>query len=1007
MRKTFCKEIFILFLASISFFGLSAQVSYLATYHPQAGNPGNLNTESDQSDSDWETILEAGISQNQWSSSLSIPFSFKYYGRSVEDLKVSGNGLLSFLSNPTLPQGDNVSLPSASLPDSTIAVFWEKFTSQAPTGSNDVVQTKVFGTAPNRQFWVRWTSYEWGNSNFQFVAAVLSEGSHDIYLVDMYGNQFGDPVSTTVGLQGSSSFAVSYGEANTALNGISPSHLDNSYYKFETYDIEPYDMNVKELLSPKTEGCGRNNEIVSVRFSNVGLLTATGIQAKYSIDGGPFTTAESIPQNLEPGQEYDFTFEQRADISETGSHTLTVVVEVAGDGNSANDSLEALLHSSLSISSFPYQENFEQGDGGWSIGGENPSWELAYPNATVMQGAASGVKAWVTNPDGVYNNLEKSYVSSPCFDLSNAHPDMHIAMKVWWETEYSWDGAVLQATYDGGENWINVGGMNSNPHWFNDNTIGALPGNSPIGWTGTSAGGTGSGGWVPVQHPLGPQLIGKNQVRFRIAFASDNAGFNEGFAFDDVMLDVPPQVDLGADRFFCEGEKLEVSFEDNILWSNGSDENEILLSNTSGSAIIDSMLIVNITGANGLIGRDTIFVSMMPQMQFAFVNQEDIDCANEASGFIGLEIGGGASPLSYEWSNGSQESFVGGLEAGEYEVEITDLNGCKIDSSFTIESLNPELGLEYSTSHAACDGTPIGSINLNAFGGVGGYSYSWNIGGEGSMRENLEAGSYIVTTQDQLGCSREDTILVEQAGDLSVSVAQLQKPACSEDVNGFISLDIEGGSGTYNIFWDHGDTTQNIDQLGPGLYTGYVLDTDGCNKLLPEILLEAETADPEADFDYSISGSTIGFTELSEHATSYLWDFGDGTAKSSEANPAHFYMNNGTYTITLIVSNTCSSDTITKEVSMQTVGLDEEFAENIEVYPNPFENKIQIDFDEPSIEAFEIQVLNLQGKVLEQLAGQRGSHQLEVDFGSDLPAGMYFLRLVGSKGQSLFRIIKQ
>lgn len=347
------------------------------------------------------------------------------------------------------------------------------------------------------------------------------------------------------------------------------------------------------------------------------------------------------------------------------------------------------------------------------------------------------------------------------------------------------------------------------------------------------------------------------------------------------------------------------------------------------------------------------------------------------------------------------------MEAGGYEVEITDLNGCKIDSSFTITSLNPELGIEYTTGHAACDGTPIGSISLNAFGGVGGYSYTWNTGGEGSMRENLEAGSYIVTTQDQLGCSRMDTILVEQAGDLSVSVAQFQNPACSEDVNGSISLNIEGGSGTYDIFWDHGDTTQSIDELGPGLYSGYVLDTEGCNKLLPEIILEAEIADVEADFEFTISGSTIGFTDLSEHVTSYLWDFGDGTAKSTEANPAHFYLNNGTYTITLIASNACGSDTITKEISMQTVGLDEEFAENIEVYPNPFENKIQIDFDEPSIEDFEIHILNLQGKVLEQLSGQRGSHKVEVEFGSDLPAGMYFLRLVGSKGQSLFRIVKQ
>lgn len=1008
MRKTFCSTLLFLLFGSLGLQHLNAQVSYIASYHAQAGNPGNFNLESDQNENGWTTIMSAGLPQNQWSQQVTIPFFFAYYGRTVDKFRVSGNGLLSFLSNPQIPQGDNVKLPSGQLPDSTISCFWERFTTSAPTGSNDIVQTKIFGTAPYRQMWIRWTSFEWGSSNFQFVATVLQESTHDIYLVDMYGNQFGTPVTTSVGLQADAGFAVSYGDASTALNGISPSHLDNSYYEFNTYDIEPYDVDVVEILSPSSEGCGASDEQIQVRISNVGLLTASGIQASFSVDGAPFGTAETIPQSLASGEELDFTFAQRADFSTTGNHTLTVLLQLENDGNSNNNYQTKDVNSTLSVSSFPYVENFENGAGGWAAGGDNASWQLAYPNALLMQGAASGVKAWVTNPNGNYNNLENSYVSSPCFDLSSAHPDMHISMKVWWETEFSWDGAVLQATRNGGETWANVGGLDSSPGWYNDNTIGALPGDLPIGWTGTSAEGKGSGGWVMVQHPLGSELIGQPQVRFRIAFASDNAGFYEGFAFDDVLLAVPPQVDLGANRFFCEGDSLSIDLEQtNILWSNGSTSPYVQLFNPGSSPLIDSLVVATVTDANGLIGRDSIYISMTAAMQFTSATVEDIACAGETSGSISIGVNGGSNPLSYEWSHGPQATSLLELDTGNYTVFVQDLNGCQIDSTFRVQSNNSALNLAYTTSHAACDGSPIGSISLNASGGVGGYDYSWETGGEGSLRENLEAGNYIITTTDQLGCNRKDTIIVEQSGDLTINIDSTQNPSCIDAQDGIIQVNIEGGSGTYDIFWDHGATSQNIDLLSVGTYTGYVLDTDGCNKLLPEIQLEAENEAPVANFSFTISGSTIGFTDSSQHASRYSWDFGDGTATSREANPAHFYLNNNNYWVQLIVSNVCGSDTVRKFISLETVGLDKGFAAGVKISPNPFTDNILIQFESPSSEAYTLEVLNLQGQSIYKETGNKAELKHFLTLPNDMAKGIYLLRLSGRERQSVVRILKQ
>ena len=53
---------------------------------------------------------------------------------------------------------------------------------------------------------------------------------------------------------------------------------------------------------------------------------------------------------------------------------------------------------------------------------------------------------------------------------------------------------------------------------------------------------------------------------------------------------------------------------------------------------------------------------------------------------------------------------------------------------------------------------------------------------------------------------------------------------------------------------------------------------------------------------------TVSFTDLSEnYPTSWNWDFGDGTANSTEQNPVHTYTSVGTYNVTLNVTNRAGS----------------------------------------------------------------------------------------------------
>lgn len=70
-----------------------------------------------------------------------------------------------------------------------------------------------------------------------------------------------------------------------------------------------------------------------------------------------------------------------------------------------------------------------------------------------------------------------------------------------------------------------------------------------------------------------------------------------------------------------------------------------------------------------------------------------------------------------------------------------------------------------------------------------------------------------------------------------------------------------------------------------------------------------------------IPDETIDFTNTSENASSYLWDFGDGNT-STEENPKHAYSSSGIFTVTLTVTGKGGKDSFkqTVEVSMTITG---------------------------------------------------------------------------------------
>lgn len=110
---------------------------------------------------------------------------------------------------------------------------------------------------------------------------------------------------------------------------------------------------------------------------------------------------------------------------------------------------------------------------------------------------------------------------------------------------------------------------------------------------------------------------------------------------------------------------------------------------------------------------------------------------------------------------------------------------------------------------------------------------------------------------------------------------------------------------------------------------------------------------PDADFSYSDNNGGVAFTNNSQKADSYLWDFADGTTDTA-ANPTHVFPAQGTYNVKLIAFRHCVPDTVVKAITVNSgVGLSETVGNSIELFPNPTANYLRISGLE-NVESIEI-----------------------------------------------------
>jgi hypothetical protein len=129
-------------------------------------------------------------------------------------------------------------------------------------------------------------------------------------------------------------------------------------------------------------------------------------------------------------------------------------------------------------------------------------------------------------------------------------------------------------------------------------------------------------------------------------------------------------------------------------------------------------------------------------------------------------------------------------------------------------------------SSISCNGGNDGYVEVSAIGGTSPYSYLWSNGQVGRMATSLTAGTYSVTITDNAGGTYATSAMVSEPDTMDISATQLGADHGLDD--GFIFINVDGGTPSYVYLWSNGETSKNVEDLSFGIYTVTVTDNNGC-----------------------------------------------------------------------------------------------------------------------------------------------------------------------------------
>lgn len=260
-------------------------------------------------------------------------------------------------------------------------------------------------------------------------------------------------------------------------------------------------------------------------------------------------------------------------------------------------------------------------------------------------------------------------------------------------------------------------------------------------------------------------------------------------------------------------------------WSNGS-------SSEDPNGLSVGTYSVTISDANGCSSTSISAIIGEPATPLtSTIIGVDAKCFGENSGGVDLSPSGGTSPYTFNWNNGATSEDLNNVTSGNYNVTITDNNGCTATNNVTI---NQPTAIQSSLTKVdvLCFGGSDGDINLSVSGGTPSYSYHWAnassiLVGTTEDLTNYPSSTYFVTITDANGCEHIDNIALNEPPLLTTFLVPTHIK-CFGDNTGAVQNNVTGGTIPYSYNWNNGANSQHLTNQPAGNYSVTITDAHGC-----------------------------------------------------------------------------------------------------------------------------------------------------------------------------------
>jgi hypothetical protein len=733
-------------------------------------------------------------------------------------------------------------------------------------------------------------------------------------------------------------------------------------YSFMT--LWAIDVGVIAVLTPQSQ-CGLTAmDTIEVILQNFGGTPQSLVPFNFSVNDVPGGVNQPLDGYFTGvlGTDSIFTipFETTFDFSQPGEYVIKAWTDLAGDSDSSNDTTTIVIVNIPIVDEYPYFTNFEDWNGGWSVADYslNSSWQFGQPAGIMINSAASGEYAWVTNLEGNYNNGELSYLISPCFDFSSLTEDPRISFSLYFDSEACCDEGWVESSIDGGETWTKVGAAGTGFNWYNDVSN---------NWWDGAAGFT---GWVTAFNTLAG-TAGEDDVRIRFVFSTDFSVVREGMGIDDIFISPPLADDLAAlavnhtSLLECGDEFDQVTMTITNLGTAPQTEFDVAYQINGGVPVIENVGALTIQpGQQGFYTFVTPFDSSDPD-EYEILGwtslSNELFPANDTARFefatarsipFAEDFEGGVLPIGWTTDDG----FVNNGHSNTSFV-ISD-NIWSFDQSFFV--VTPAVGLVEEGDSLTFD-----------------YRYV-NFSGNGIIPTVLGAGDSLqILISADCGVNYQPVFTIKNANHTPTN----------QMTNISLPLDDFAGNAIkvrFSAVWSEGD---------------YWLDLDNINvKRCPASLdLTAEVFGASGE-DIADGRATItAGAGLAPYT--FLWSDGQTGATVSGLLP-------GVYTVTVADAVGCS-DVI--EVIVDIMVATEDLPGRISAVslaPNPTSGvtTLSVQFAKP-VDA-RIQLISLTGQILfETFSNNVSQADYQIDLGS-YPDGLYFIRIIVGNEVKTLKLIR-